>query len=122
MDEQPLVCPRCARAHAAAERFCRECEMPLVQRDGEQPPEGELRSRARKIKPEYADGKPVKIARAKDRLEGEFLAGLLLEEGIPSMLQGAIGGYSPMIGGYDVLVPESGAQAAREALTWNRPG
>jgi hypothetical protein len=118
MGEHPLVCPTCARTHTASERFCSECGMPLVQRESESLPEGELRAKARKIKPEYADGELVRVIRAQNRLQGEFVAGLLLEEGIPSLLRGSIGGYSPMIGGYDVLVPESGAQAAREALTW----
>ncbi len=54
--------------------------------------------------------------------QAEFLAGLLLEEGIPSMLRSSIAGYAPLTGGRDVLVPESGAQAAREALSWQRGG
>ncbi|MHB8243338.1 MAG: putative signal transducing protein [Solirubrobacteraceae bacterium] len=121
MAEHELVCPRCARTHPASERFCGSCGMPLVQQAGEQPPGGELREKARKIKPEYADGALVTVARAKNLMQAEFIAGLLLEEGIPSMLRGSIAGYSPMMGGRDVLVPESGAQAAREALAWERP-
>jgi Putative prokaryotic signal transducing protein len=118
--EGPLACPRCSRAHPASERFCLACGMPLIQPGGEQPPGGELRAKARKIKPEYADGKLVKVASAEDLMQAEFIAGLLLEEGIPSVLRGSIAGYSPMMGGRDVLVPESGAQAAREALAYEK--
>ena len=32
------------------------------------------------------------------------------------MLRGSIAGYAPVVGGRDILVPESGAEAAREAL------
>jgi hypothetical protein len=51
---------------------------------------------------------------------------MLLEEGIPSVLRGSggvVAPYAPMLGARDVLVPESGAEAAREALAWDgRPG
>ena len=50
------------------------------------------------------------------------LAGLLLEEGIPCVLSATMAGYTPTLDPRDVLVPESGAQAAREALKWERPG
>ena len=78
----------------------------------------ERQRRARKIKPQYAEGELVKVARAKNQPEAEFIAGLLLEEGIPCLLRNSIGGYSPMIGPREVMVPESGAEAAREALAW----
>jgi hypothetical protein len=61
------------------------------------------------------------IARARNQIEAEFIEGLLLEEGIPSMLRTPIGGYAPLVGSREVLVPESGAQAAREALAWEPP-
>ena len=58
----------------------------------------------------------MKVARAENQPEAELIAVLLLEEGIPSLVRNAIGGYSAVIGEHDVLVPESGAEAAREAL------
>jgi Putative prokaryotic signal transducing protein len=61
------------------------------------------------------------VTRARNQVEAEFVAGLLLEEGIPCVLRGAIGGYAPVVGTREVLVPESGAQAAREALAWQPP-
>ena len=82
------------------------------------------RLKARKIKPEYAEGGLVKVARAESQPEAEFIEGLLLEEGIPCMLRRSAGFDVPEVlaaGPRDVLVPESGAQAAREALAWEPP-
>jgi len=81
-------------------------------------PTSERRTRAQKIKPQYSEGRLVQVARAENLAQAEFIAGLLLEEGIPSMLRGSIAGYAPVVGTREVLVPESGAQAAREALAW----
>jgi pimeloyl-ACP methyl ester carboxylesterase len=53
-----------------------------------------------------------------------MIQGLLLEEGIPSMSQRAPGADVPdflVAGRRDILVPESGAEAAREALAWEEP-
>ena len=116
-----LVCPTCAREHPSSERFCRACGMPLVHRGGEEQPASERQRRARKIKPEYAEGPLVKVAQAKTQYQAEFVAGLLLEEGIPCVLSATMAGYTPTLDPRDVLVPESGAQAAREALKWERP-
>jgi hypothetical protein len=85
----------------------------------QEPDPGERRRRARKIKPEYARGKMVKVARAANQPEAELIEALLLEEGIPSLLQRSGGADVPdflAAGPRDVLVPESGADAAREAL------
>src|SRR6185312_8136348 len=118
-----LVCPVCSRAHPASERFCEACGMPLVHDPGAEQPDSERRRTARKIKPQYADGGLVKVARAQSEPEAELIAGLLLEEGIPSLIRRA-GGFdvAEMLaaGPRDVLVPESGAQAAREALSYHR--
>jgi hypothetical protein len=93
--------------------------MPLVSATAaEEPAGGERRRTARKIKPEYAEGALVKVAHAHDLAQAEFIAGLLLEEGIPSVLRDSIAGYTPMVDPRDVMVPESGAQAAREALAF----
>jgi len=116
-----LVCPQCKRAYPASERFCASCGMPLVHRSGGEEEPSARRRRARKIKPQYAEGQLVKVARAQHQSEAEFIEGLLLEEGIPCMLRRSPGFDVPdmLAGGpRDVLVPASGAQAAREALAW----
>jgi Putative prokaryotic signal transducing protein len=121
MAEDSIVCPTCARVHPSSERFCEVCGMPLVHLVGAEQAASERQRAARKIKPQYAEGELVKVAHAENQPEAEFIAGLLLEEGIPCLLRNAIGGYSAVIGAREVLVPESGAQAAREALAWERP-
>jgi putative signal transducing protein len=118
---EELVCPECARGYAPSERFCAACGMPLVHRGSpEQEPSARQR-RARKIKRQYAEGPPVVVARARNQIEAEFIEGLLLEEGIPCELRGLIAGYAPVVGTREVLVPQSGAQAAREALAPQPP-
>jgi hypothetical protein len=117
-----LVCPSCGIAHPSSERFCEDCGMPLVHSAAAAPAATERQRRARKIKPQYADGQLVKVAQAANQPEAEFIAGLLLEEGIPSMLRRSSGfdvAESLAAGPRDVLVPESGAEAAREALEWD---
>ena len=121
MAEESIVCPTCGRSHAPSERFCEACGIPLVHLPGAESEASERQRKARKIKPQYADGPLVKVASAESQPEAEFIAGLLLEEGIPCLLRNSIGGYSPMIGPREVMVPESGADAAREALKWERP-
>jgi Putative prokaryotic signal transducing protein len=82
----------------------------------------ERREQARKIKPQYSEGKLVKVAGAQNGAEAEMIQGILLEEGIPSMQQRSLGSDVPdflVAGRRDVMVPESGAQAAREALAWD---
>jgi hypothetical protein len=117
-----IVCPTCARPHPASERFCERCGMPLVDSQGGEADAGKRQRIARKIKAEYTEGPLVKVARARGLAQAEFVAGLLLEEGIPCVLRGSISGYSPMVDPRDVLVPESGAEAAREALKWDQQG
>ncbi len=118
-----ILCPSCARAYPPSERFCEACGMPLVHEASDEPdrPDSARRTTARKIKPQYAEGPLVKVARAGSQPEAEFIAGLLLEEGIPSMVRRA-GGFDVAefmaAGPREVLVPESGAQAAREALAY----
>ena len=72
-----------------------------------------------KIRPEYAHGPLVKVARAANQPEAELIESLLLDAGIPSLVQRARGADVPdflAAGPRDVLVPESGAAAARDAL------
>ncbi|HEY3865298.1 MAG TPA: DUF2007 domain-containing protein [Solirubrobacteraceae bacterium] len=125
MDADDLLCPSCGRKHPPDERFCETCGMPLVQiaagnEEGEEAV-SERRRQARKIKPQYSEGKLVKIAGAQNSAEAEMIQGLLIEEGIPSMQRRAAGADVPdflVAGRRDILVPESGAEAAREALAW----
>jgi hypothetical protein len=114
-----LLCPRCARSRPAGERFCESCGMPLVHAGGGEARVSESQRRARKIKPQYAEGEPVKVARASNLAEAELISGLLLEEGIPSLVRRSGGSDVPdflAAGARDILVPQSAAQAAREAL------
>jgi hypothetical protein len=122
-DPDRLLCPSCAREHPASERFCVSCGMPLVHPTSTEHVASERQQTARKIKPQYAEGPLVKIAQAASQGEADLITGLLLEEGIPSMLRHAHGFDlpDPAVGPRDVLVPESGAEVAREALAWERP-
>jgi len=62
---RPLACPRCARKYTLDERFCSECGMPLVYVGRrEDQPITESHERARKIKPQYTGGRPVRVAGA----------------------------------------------------------
>jgi hypothetical protein len=61
----------------------------------------------------------VKVAGARNQAEAEFIQGLLLEEGVPSLLRRSAGFDVPdflAAGPRDVLVPETGAATAREVL------
>jgi hypothetical protein len=95
--------------------------MPLV-RAGEQSlfeSPSEAHERARKIKPEFAHGEPVRVGTAANQAEAEWIANLLLEEGIPSLVRRGIGVDVPdflAAGPRDILVPESGVEAARDVL------
>jgi uncharacterized protein YbaR (Trm112 family) len=119
LSEKPLICPECGVSYPRAERFCPACEMPLVYLPGSEREASERQRRARKIKPQYAEGQLVKVAYANNQPEAELIEALLLEEGIPSMLRRSGGFDVPdflAAGPRDVLVPEAGAEAAREAL------
>jgi hypothetical protein len=94
--------------------------MPLVFPDaGEMEPVSEAHQRARKIRPRYARGDPVRVTGAGNLAEAELIQGLLLEHGIPSILRRTRGFDVPdflAAGPRDVLVPSSGYEAAREML------
>jgi hypothetical protein len=115
----PLVCPSCGAEHASSERFCATCQIPLVIGSIENSPVDERREWARKIKPQLAEGRLIKVAGARNQAEAEFIQGLLLEEGVPSMIRRSAGFDVPdflAAGPRDVLVPQSGVVAAREVL------
>jgi hypothetical protein len=75
--------------------------------------------RAVTIGPHGASADLVKVARAQNQAEAEFLQGLLRAEGVPSMLRRAPGYDVPdflAAGPRDVLVPASVAQIAENVL------
>jgi hypothetical protein len=94
--------------------------MPLVYVGrGEEQPITEAHERARKIKPQYTGGRQVRVASASNLAEAELIQGILLEEGIPSFQRRSRGFDVPdflAAGPRDILVPEAGAEAAREML------
>ena len=114
-----LVCPQCASEHGGDERFCGRCGMPLVHEGPAEARRSERQRRARKIRPEYAQGPLVRVIGARNQPEAEFLAGMLLEEGIPSLLRRPAAFDVPDFmasGPRDVLVPQSALAAARDVL------
>jgi hypothetical protein len=99
--------------------------MPLVYagRTGVEEPITEQRERARKVKPQYSEGKLVRVAGAGNQAEAEMMAGMLLEEGVPSLVRRRRGFDVPdflAAGPRDLLVPESGVDAARDVLLADR--
>jgi hypothetical protein len=118
MDE-PLVCVGCGASYPATERFCPSCRLPLTFSGEVAPEPSERHSRARKIKPQLAEGELVRVVGARNQAEAEFIQGMLLEEGVPSMVRRSAGFDVPdflAAGPRDVLVPQSGLPAAREVL------
>jgi predicted esterase len=100
--------------------------MPLVV--GADPHEHEdltdAQQRARKVKPQYARGAVAKVAMGRNQAEAEMIQGILLEEGIPSVLQRMRGFDVPdflAAGPRDIMVPQSGVQAARTLLEQLEP-
>jgi hypothetical protein len=95
--------------------------MPLVRAGGEQdePARDEAHERARKIRPELTRGPLVRVAGGRNQAEAELIQNILIEEGVPSILRRTAGFDVPdflAAGPRDVMVPESGALTAREAL------
>jgi Putative prokaryotic signal transducing protein len=94
--------------------------MPLVHPPEEHTEVGERHQRARKIKPQLAAGEPVSVARASNQAEAELISGLLLEEGVPSLIRRTAGFDVPdflAAGPRDILVPQAAEDAARELLS-----
>ena len=95
--------------------------MPLVYVGAEpmESPTSDAHGRARKVKPEYTEGELVRVAGSSNQAEAELIQGLLLEEGVPSVLRRTRGFDVPdflAAGPRDVLVPEAAVEAAREVL------
>ena len=84
-------------------------------------PVSDAHARARKVRPELARGELVRVGSGRNQAEAELIQGLLLEEGIPSLVRRAAAFDVPdflAAGQRDVLVPESGAATAREREPW----
>ena len=95
--------------------------MPLVDAGAEplEAPLNEAHGRARKINPVYTEGELVRVAGGRNQAEAEFIQGLLLEEGVPSVLRRTAGFDVPdflAAGPRDVMVPLAGAVTAHELL------
>jgi hypothetical protein len=95
--------------------------MPLVYAGtrGIDEPVTAAQERARKIKPSMTQGELVKVAAGRNQAEAELIQGMLLEEGVPSMLKRSAGFDVPDMlaaGPRDVLVARSGADVARQVL------
>jgi pimeloyl-ACP methyl ester carboxylesterase len=95
--------------------------MPLVYAGTrEEEPITEAHERARKVRPQYARGDLIRVTGARNLADGEMIQGILLEQGIPSLLRRARGFDVPdflAAGPRDVLVPASGYERARELLS-----
>ena len=66
----------------------------------------------------------MRVACARNQAEAELLQGLLLEEGMPSLVRRSGGFDVPdflAAGPRDILVPSSGVDAAREILQLPEP-
>ena len=118
---KPLACPSCALHYPLEERFCTRCGMPLVYVGSEpiETPFSEAHGRARKINPAYTEGELVRVAGGRNQAEAELIQGLLLEEGVPSILRRSAGFDVPdflAAGPRDVLVPQAAEEAARDLL------
>jgi hypothetical protein len=114
-----LVCPQCATEHRGDERLCARCGMPLVPWGAAEEPRSERHRQARKIRPEYAQGPLVRVIGARNQPEAELLAGMLLEEGIPSLVRRSPAFDVPDFmasGPREVLVPQSALGAAQDVL------
>jgi hypothetical protein len=118
-----LACPTCGEVFGDEERFCPRCGVPLVPVEPAGTRPSGLQERVRKIKPQYAEGELVYVARAHHQAEAELVQNLLLEAGIPSTTRRSAGFDVPdflAAGPRDVLVPRSGAEAARDVLEPDR--
>jgi Putative prokaryotic signal transducing protein len=71
------------------------------------------------VRPQYSAGPLVRVASARHQAEAELIQGLLLEEGVPSVVKRTLGFDVPDFlasGPRDIFVPASGADTARDVL------
>jgi hypothetical protein len=118
LQESARVCLSCGSTYEDDEHFCPACQIPLSAA-GHAGPVSEAHARARKLKPQLTEGRPVRVAGARNQAEAEFIQSLLLEEGVPSLVRRSAGFDVPdflAAGPRDVLVPEAGVATAREVL------
>jgi hypothetical protein len=88
----------------------------MSESDNPSQPQGGPSSR---VNPEYAHGELVSVATAMNQAEAEFIQNLLLEEGVPSLVQRTGGADIPdflAAGPRVIRVPQSGEAAARQIL------
>ncbi len=94
--------------------------MPLVHAGGaEQAPLDTAHEQARKIHPRFARGELMRVTVASNLSEAELIKGVLLEQGIPSLIRRTAGFDVPdflAAGPRDVLVPEAGFEEAKSLL------
>ena len=75
---------------------------------------------ARKLKPQYTEGELIKVGWARNQAEAELIQGMLLEEGVPSVLRRSRGFDVPdflAAGPRDIVVPAAAVEMAQEVLT-----
>ena len=116
---RPLVCPRCATHHGLDERFCPACGTPLTYHGRHDATSDELVERARKIDRRFSEGDLVTVATGRNQAEADFVANLLLEAGVASLVRRSRGFDVPDMlaaGPRDVLVAASGEAVARAML------
>jgi len=73
----------------------------------------------RKIERRYTEGELVRVAGGRNQAEADLIAGLLLEEGIPSLVRRSPAADIPEMlaaGSRDVMVPRSALEDARQVL------
>jgi hypothetical protein len=77
-----------------------------------------------RVRPEFAKGPLVPVGWARNQAEAEMMEGLLLEQGIPSLVRRTGGADVPdflAAGPRELLVPSTGAALARELLGTPEP-
>ena len=114
-----LHCPACGTSYDEPERFCPDCKLPLVRAEGVIERVGEAPRARPEDQAAVHRGPLVRVTGARNQAEAEFIQGLLLEEGVPSMLKRSAGFDVPdflAAGPRDILVPEAAVATAREVL------
>jgi pimeloyl-ACP methyl ester carboxylesterase len=95
--------------------------MPLVYAGTrEQRPITDAHERARKVRPQFARGELLRVTGGRNLADSELIQGILLDQGIPSILRRTRGFDVPdflAAGPRDVMVPESGYEEARRLLS-----